>query len=71
MIRDSNLATFKGRFEGSNPGSLKVNNNQPYNIIISNPIEYILLLYLSVKVILHCPNTGLILHFVQVLGTLP
>ena len=26
MIRDTNLATFKGRFEGSNPGSLKVNN---------------------------------------------
>ena len=26
MIRDTNLVTFKGRFEGSNPGSLKVKN---------------------------------------------
>ena len=26
VIEDSNLATFKGPFKGSNPGSLKVNN---------------------------------------------
>ena len=27
MIQDSNLATFKGPFKGSNPGSLKVKKN--------------------------------------------
>ena len=37
MIQDSNLATFKGPFKGSNPGSLMVNNKY-YRQIFGTPM---------------------------------
>ena len=61
MIRDTNLATFEGRFEGSNPGSLKVkitSNPKLSNFVtllfyfLNKHYFYILLMSVRVKFII-------------------